>query len=69
MKDEEPKLIGFTWKEFLESQKALEGKTLEDLFSPEELAKLREKYYINFNCGILSLGAKDIHISKRETKE
>lgn len=39
---------------------------LQDLFTKEQLEELEKEYYVSFNAGILSLGAKKIHISKRD---
>ena len=38
---------------------------LEDIFSKTQLEGLEKDYYVSFNGGILSLGAKKIHVSKR----
>lgn len=38
---------------------------LEDIFSKTQLEELEKDYYVSFNGGILSLGAKKIHVSKR----
>lgn len=40
-------------------------KCLEDIFSKTQLEELEKDYYVSFNGGILSLGVKQIHVSKR----
>ena len=40
-------------------------KCLEDIFSKTQLEELEKDYYVSFNGGILSLGTKKIHVSKR----
>lgn len=40
-------------------------KCLEDIFSKTQLEELEKDYYVSFNGGILSLGTKQIHVSKR----
>lgn len=52
----------------VESSKNLQVKILQDFFTKEQLEELEKDYYVSFNGGILFLGAKKIHISKRDDK-
>lgn len=58
-------VVPCTLSEIQETQRALQGKTIEDVFSVEQLEKLREHYFISFNCGILHFSPKKPYTCKR----
>ena len=57
------KFLGYTTTEFIDAQKSMQGKTLVEILGAERLAELEKDYYVGFSHGVLTLGAKHIHVS------